>query len=85
MGFLGGTVVKTHCQCRRRGFDPWDRKSPRRKKWQPIPVFLPKNSTDRGAWQATGRGVARVVHNLATKPPSNLFTDSTDNLNLQGC
>ena len=24
---------------------------------------------DRGAWQATVRGVTRVGHNLATKPP----------------
>ena len=24
---------------------------------------------DRGAWQATVQGVARVAHDLATKPP----------------
>ena len=29
------------CQCRRRGFDPWVRKIPWRRKWQPPPVFLP--------------------------------------------
>ena len=29
------------CQCRRRGFDPWVRKIPRRRKWQPTSVFLP--------------------------------------------
>ena len=28
-----------------------------------------KNPTDKGAWQATVHGVARVGHNLATKPP----------------
>ena len=27
------------------------------------------NPLDRGAWQATVHGVARVGHNLATKPP----------------
>ena len=27
--------------CRRRGFDPWVRKIPRRRKWLPAPVFLP--------------------------------------------
>ena len=27
---------------------------------------------DRGAWQATVHGVARVRHNLATKPPSTI-------------
>ena len=32
------------CQCRRlrrHGFDPWIKKIPWRRKWQPIPVFLP--------------------------------------------
>ena len=27
------------CQCRRLRFDPWVRKIPWRKKWQPIPLF----------------------------------------------
>ena len=29
------------CQRKRCGFDPWVRKIPWRRKWQPIPVFLP--------------------------------------------
>ena len=29
------------CQCRRHQFDPWSRKIPWRRKWQPIPVILP--------------------------------------------
>ena len=32
------------CQCRRHRFDPWVRKLPRRKAWQPTPVFLPGES-----------------------------------------
>ena len=35
---------ETACQCRRHkrhGFDPWVRKIPWRRKWQPTPVFLP--------------------------------------------
>ena len=28
-----------------------------------------ENPMDRGVWQATVHGVARVGHNLATKPP----------------
>ena len=32
------------CQCRRRGFDPWVRKVPWRRKWQPTRVFLPGES-----------------------------------------
>ena len=31
-------------QCRRHGFDPWARKVPWRRKWQPIPVFLFRKS-----------------------------------------
>ena len=32
------------CQCRRHRFDPWVRKSPWRRKWQPTLVFLPGKS-----------------------------------------
>ena len=32
------------CQWRRRGFDPWVGKIPWRRKWQPIPVFVPGKS-----------------------------------------
>ena len=31
-------------QCLRPGFDPWVRKNPWRRKWQPTPVFLAGNS-----------------------------------------
>ena len=31
-------------QCRRCRFDPWVRKIPWRKKWQPTPIFLPGRS-----------------------------------------
>ena len=45
MGFSDGASGKEPaCQCRRPkrfAFDPWVRKIPRRRKWQPIPVFLP--------------------------------------------
>jgi len=32
------------CQCRRCRFDPWVRKIPWRRKWQPTSVFLPEKS-----------------------------------------
>ena len=32
------------CQCRRHGFDPWFKKTPWSRKWQPRPVFLPGKS-----------------------------------------
>ena len=34
-------------QCSRPGFDPWVRKIPWRRKWQPTPVFLPGESHGR--------------------------------------
>ena len=34
-------------------------RSPGGGKWQPTPVFLPENSMDRGAWQATVSGVPK--------------------------
>ena len=44
-------------------------KIPWRRKWQPTPVFLPGKSKDRGAWRAIVDEVARVGHDLGTKPP----------------
>ena len=41
MDFPGGASGKEPaCQCRRWGFDPWVRKVPWKRKWQPILVFL---------------------------------------------
>ena len=41
-GFPGSSDGKSVCQqCRRPGFDPWVRKIPWRRQWQPTPVFLP--------------------------------------------
>ena len=34
----------------RQKFDSWVMKIPWRREWQPTPVFLPKNSMDRGDW-----------------------------------
>ena len=39
--FPGGWDSKVFLQCGRPGFDPWVRKSPWRREWLPIPVFLP--------------------------------------------
>ena len=58
------------CQGRRpkrREFSPWVGKIPWRRAWQPTPVFFLENPMDRGAWQATVHGFARVGHDLATK------------------
>ena len=44
---------------RRRSFDPWAKKIPWRREWQPTPVYLAGDSP----W------VARVGHDLVTNPP----------------
>ena len=45
MGFPDGASSKEPaCQCRRLRFDPWARKIPWRRAWQPISVFLPGES-----------------------------------------
>ena len=52
------------CQCTRHGLNPWVRKIPWRRKWQSIPVFLPRKSHgQRGlAWDHK-----RVGYDLAIK------------------
>ena len=59
------------CQCRRRrrwGFDPWVGKIPCRRKWQPTPVFLPRESHgQRSLAGCSPWGCRRVKHDLVTK------------------
>ena len=51
--FLGGASdKKSACQCRRhqsRRFDPWVRKIPWSRQWQPVPVFLPGKFYGQGS------------------------------------
>ena len=62
-GFSGGSAVKNLPAMQEDAggnwFHPWVGKMPWRKAWQPTPVFLLENPQDRGAWQATGHGVAK--------------------------
>ena len=74
------------CQCRRRGFDPWVRKSPWRRKWQPIPVFLPGKLHGQGSLEGYSPGVHKSVgHDWATKQhqQSLKMTDSRTSLLVQ--
>ena len=64
---VGGASGKEHaCRCRcfkRGGFDPWVRKIPWRRKWQPTPIFLPRESPwteEPGGLQSIGS--QRVGH-----------------------
>ena len=58
------------CQCRRCRFNPWVRKIPGRRKWQPTPVFLPGKS--RGHWSLVGycHGVSYSLTWLSTHSKS---------------
>ena len=61
-------MVKTVCQCRRLRFDPWIRKILWRRKWQPIPIFLPEKC--HGQRSLAGYSTwdhKRARHKLATK------------------
>ena len=63
LGFKGGASGKEPtCQCKRYkrfGFNPWVRKMPWRRAWQPALVFLLENPMERGAWQAMVHCVAK--------------------------
>ena len=56
------------CQCRKHGFNPQVWKMPWRRKWQPIPLFLPgKSHGQRSPGGLQSMGSQRVRHSLATK------------------
>ena len=46
----------------RQGFDPGSGRSPGGGHGSPLQYSCPENPMDRGAWQATVHGVARVRH-----------------------
>ena len=59
-GFPDGSVVA--CQCRRhkrRGFDPWARKIPWNRKWQPTQYSCLGNPMDRRVWWAIVHGITK--------------------------
>ena len=56
------------CQCRRYKFDPWVRKIPWRRKWQPTLIFLPgKSRRQRNLEDYSPRGHEGVEHDLVIK------------------
>ena len=61
-GFPGGASGKElacqHRRCKRLRFDPWVGKIPWRRKWQPTPVFLPRESHGQ-------RSLVHSVHRTA--------------------
>ena len=70
------------CQSRRPSFNPWVRKIYCRRKWQPILVFLPEKSMDRGAWQTTVHGAAKSQTRLSNWAHSGLLRELKELLKL---
>ena len=70
-GLPFSSVGKESAAMQKTGFDFWVRKIPWRRKWQPIPSFLPGESHGQRSLEgySTVHGVARAGHDLATKPP----------------
>ena len=69
MAFSGTGGKEPTCQrrrCKRHGFNPWVKKIPWKRAWQPTPAFLLENPMDRAAWQATVHGIAELDMTEAT-------------------
>ena len=60
------------------GFSPWVGKIPWRRKWQSALVFLPENSMDREAWQATVHGVSKNQIQLSTHAGAHVQGEKRD-------
>ena len=59
---------ESSCQSRRCRLDPWVGKSPWRRKWKPIPVFLPgKSHAQRCVVGCNPWGCKRTGHDVTTK------------------
>ena len=70
MGFPHSSVSKEPaCNAGDPGVIPGLGRSPGEGNGNPLQCSCLENAMDRGAWQATVHGVARVGHELATKPP----------------
>ena len=67
--FSGGSVVKNLLvSAGDVGFVPGSGRSPGEGNGNPLQYFCLGNPMDRGAWWPTVYGVARVGHDLVTKP-----------------
>jgi len=64
------------CQCRRCGFHCWVGKVHGRRKWQPIPLFLPgKSHGQRSLAGYSLQGHKRVRHDLRTKQQNMMLAE----------
>jgi len=68
---VAGSEVQTLPAMQEAQFDLWVGKISWRRKWQPLPVFLPGNSMDKGAWWAAVHGVTKESDMTVTKQQQN--------------
>ena len=69
-GFPGSSVGKEYaCRARNPCLILGSGRSPEEGNGKPLQYSCLENPMDRGAWRATAHGVARVGHDLVTKPP----------------
>ena len=67
------------------GSTPGSGRSPDEENGNSLQYSCLENLMDRGAWQATVHGVARVRNDLATKPPPSNDTQGTINPSAHSC
>ena len=69
-GFPHSSVGKeSACNAEDAGLIPGSGRSPREGNGNPLQYSCLENPKDRGTWQIPVHGVARVGHDLVTKPP----------------
>ena len=77
--------IESACQCRRRGFDHWVRKSPWRKKWQLTVIFLPGKSHGQRSlagyspWGRQELNMTYWLKNIVIQSSASIKTDRLNN------
>ena len=66
---LSSVSKESACNAGDPGSIPGSGKSPGDRNGNPLQYSCLENPLDRGAWQVTVHGIARVRHDLSTKPP----------------
>ena len=91
-GFSHSSVGKeSACNAGDLGSIPGSGRCPGEENGHPLQYSCLENPMDRGAWRATVHGVARVGHDLATKPPpagallQRIFSTQGSNPGLPHC
>ena len=72
------------CQCRRLRIDPWVRKIPWSRKWQPIPVFLPGKVHGQRSLAGYSPGGCKELDTTEQLSVRNMHTKSLGTGALQG-